>query len=122
MQSHIKKKHEPSVAAGTSRQTPDIPIPEDDEDKDLEADEQWLYQELDKVVEEIKDNENNKDTVNELVDKIERLKKVGKAKNEIQKTANRQPPTAFEEEMKKKSEVEASQMEAILSHEKSNKL
>ena len=69
------------VAAGTSRQIPDIPIQDDNEDEDLEADEQWLYQALDKVVEEIKENENNKDTVNELVDKIERLKKVVKAKN-----------------------------------------
>ena len=112
--SHMKKKHEPVLAAGTSRQTPDIIIQDDEEAAELEADEQWLYHALDKVVEEIKGNENNKDSIEDLVDKIERLKKIVKAHNNIQKTTKKD----FEEEMKKKSEVEASQMEAIQSHKK----
>ena len=113
--SHMKKKHDPQSTPGTSSQTPNIQMPEnnviqDDTEDIAEAiEDQELYTMLDDLAEVIKDKLTNTDTSDGLDDKISRLRKVIEAKSKIQKAAK----VAFDEEMKKRSEVEADQIKAI---------
>ena len=115
----MKKKHEPRADQAPNSQTVDMDqLSQDDNNVIAEAvEDQELYEDLDNLADGIKEKEYDKDITNEFMTKIERLKKIVKAKTDIQKATKKD----FDDEIKNRSQVEADQLKAVYDHEKNEK-
>ena len=119
LQSHIKKKHEPRTGEAINSQALDMDLLSQDDDNAIAeaVEDQELYEALDNLAAGIKEKEYDQDITKEFLTKIERLKKIVKAKTNIQIATK----TSFDNGLKKRSEVEASQLKSIYDHERNEK-
>ena len=100
---HMKEKHG-HILAGTSKQTNAVVISQENpafsHDDDEAKEDQLLYEELDRLENELKDI--NGESNEKLVETIERLRAVIKKKGDLQKDFK----VKFEDEMIKRDQVE----------------